>query len=121
VLFINLENLHDINAIQGHLSGDQVLQIIGRRLREFCPSALCLARWGEEEFAVLQPADFVDEAAVLASADALLAQLGVPVTLNRTTQRLRACIGIAGIPLHTGDASTAIKFAGIAARQAGAP
>lgn len=118
VLFINLENLHDINAIQGHLSGDQVLQIIGRRLREFCPSALCLARWGEEEFAVLQPADFVDEAAVLASADALLAQLGVPVTLNRTTQRLRACIGIAGIPLHTGDASTAIKFAGIAARQA---
>jgi|HubBroStandDraft_4_1064222.scaffolds.fasta_scaffold34652_2 diguanylate cyclase (GGDEF)-like protein len=118
VLFINLENLHDINAIQGHMSGDQVLQIIGRRLREFCPTAMCIARWGEEEFAVLQPADFVDEAAVLAGADALLAQLGVPVTLSGGTQRIRACIGIAGIPVHTGDAMNAIKFAGIAARQA---
>src|SRR4029077_15262363 len=33
VLFINLENLHDINAVQGHMSGDQMLQVIGRRLR----------------------------------------------------------------------------------------
>jgi diguanylate cyclase (GGDEF)-like protein len=118
VLFINLENLNDINAIQGHMSGDQMLQVIGRRLREFCSTALCIGRWGEEEFAVLLPADFVDEAAVLAGADALLAQLGIPITLNRTTQRIRACIGIAGIPIHTGDAMTAIKFAGIAARQA---
>ena len=118
VLFINLENLHDINAVQGHMSGDQVLQIIGRRLREFCPTALCIGRWGEEEFAVLLPTVFVDEAAVLASADALRAQLGVPVALNRGSQRIRASIGIAGVPIHTGDAMTAIKFAGIAARQA---
>jgi diguanylate cyclase (GGDEF)-like protein len=118
VLFINLENLRDINAVQGHMSGDQMLQVIARRLREYCTTALCIGRWGDEEFAVLLPTDFVDEAAVLAGADALLAQLGVPVTLDRTTQRIRASIGIAGIPIHTGDAMTAIKFAGIAARQA---
>jgi diguanylate cyclase (GGDEF)-like protein len=118
VLFINLENLRDINAVQGHMSGDKVLQIIARRLREHCPTALCIGRWGDEEFAVLQPADFSDEAAVLAGADALLAQLGVPVTLNHVSQRVRACVGIAGIPMHTGDAMTAIKFAGIAERQA---
>jgi diguanylate cyclase (GGDEF)-like protein len=118
VLFINLENLRDINAIQGHMSGDQVLQIIGRRLRDYCPSALCIGRWGDEEFAVLLPTDFVDEAAVLATADALLAQLGVPITLDRGSQRIRASIGIVGVPLHTGDATSAIKFAGIAAQQA---
>jgi diguanylate cyclase (GGDEF)-like protein len=118
VLFINLENLRDINAVQGHMSGDQVLQVIGRRLREYCPTALCISRWGDEEFAVLLRADFVDQAAVLASADALLAQLGVPVALARASQRIRACIGIAGVPIHTGDATTAIKFAGIAANQA---
>jgi diguanylate cyclase (GGDEF)-like protein len=118
VYCITLENLHDINAIQGHLSGDQILQIIGRRLREFCPQALCIARWGEEEFALLQLTDFIDESAVLAGADALLAKLGVPVTLNHLSQRIRACVGIAGVPIHTGDATTAIKFAGIAARHA---
>jgi diguanylate cyclase (GGDEF)-like protein len=118
VLFIHLENLNDINAVQGHMSGDQVLQLAARRLREYCTSALCIARWSEEEFAVLAATDFTDEAAVLAGADALLAKLAVPITLNRTPMRPRACIGIAGIPVHTGDAATAIKFAGIAARHA---
>jgi diguanylate cyclase (GGDEF)-like protein len=118
ILFINLENLRDINAIQGHMSGDQALQIIGRRLREYCPSALCIGRWGDEEFAVLLPTDLCDEAAVLATADALLAQLAVPITLGRSSQRIRASIGIVGVPLHTGDATSAIKFAGIAAHQA---
>ncbi|HEX4378323.1 MAG TPA: EAL domain-containing protein [Steroidobacteraceae bacterium] len=118
VLFIHLENLNDINAVQGHMSGDQVLQLTARRLRECCPAALCIARWSEEEFAVLATTDFSDEAAVLAGADALLAKLAVPISLNRVAMRPRACIGIAGIPVHTGDAGTAIKFAGIAARHA---
>ncbi len=118
VLFIHLENLNDINAVQGHMSGDQVLQLTARRLRECCPGALCIARWSEEEFAVLATTDFTDEAAVLAGADALLAKLAVPVALNSIALRPRACIGIAGIPIHTGDAGTVVKFAGIAARHA---
>jgi diguanylate cyclase (GGDEF)-like protein len=118
VTFIYLENLNDINAVQGHMSGDQALQLTARRLREFCSTALCVARWSEEEFAVLSATDFTDETAVLAGADALLAKLAVPITLNHTAMRIRACIGIAGIPIHTGDAGTVIKFAGIAARHA---
>jgi diguanylate cyclase (GGDEF)-like protein len=118
VLFINIENLGDINAVQGHSVGDQVLQVLARRLREHCASALCIGRWGDEEFAVLQPSDFADEAAVLASADAVIAKLAAPIALQHTTQRIRACIGVAGVPAHTKDAKTAIKFAALAARQA---
>jgi diguanylate cyclase (GGDEF)-like protein len=118
VLFINIENLGDINAVQGHSVGDQVLQVLARRLREHCKSALCIGRWGDEEFAVLQPSDFTDEAAVLAGADAVIAKLAAPIALQHTTQRIRACIGVAGVPAHTKDAKTAIKFAALAARQA---
>jgi diguanylate cyclase (GGDEF)-like protein len=118
VLFINIENLGDINAVQGHSVGDQVLQVLARRLREHCQSALCIGRWGDEEFAVLQPSDFADEAAVLAGADAVIAKLAAPIALQHTTQRIRACIGVAGVPAHTKDAKTAIKFAALAARQA---
>jgi diguanylate cyclase (GGDEF)-like protein len=118
VLFINIENLGDINAVQGHTVGDQVLQVLARRLREHCATALCLGRWGDEEFAVLLPSDFADESAVLARADALIAQLAAPIALQHTSQRIRACIGIAGVPAHTRDAGTAIKFAALAARQA---
>ena len=101
VLFINIENLGDINAVQGHSVGDQVLQVLARRLREHCQSALCIGRWGDEEFAVLQPSDFADEAAVLAGADAVIAKLAAPIALQHTTQRIRACIGVAGVPIHT--------------------
>ena len=118
VLFINIENLGDINAVQGHSVGDQVLQVLARRLREHCASALCIGRWGDEEFAVLQPRDFTDESAVLAAADALIADLAAPIALQHVSQRMRACIGIAGVPTHTADAKTAIKYAALAARQA---
>jgi len=118
VLFINIENLGDINAVQGHSVGDQVLQVLARRLREHCTTALCIGRWGDEEFAVLQPGDFTDECAVLAAADALIAHLAAPMALQHISQRMRACIGIAGVPAHTTDARTAIKFAALAARQA---
>jgi diguanylate cyclase (GGDEF)-like protein len=118
VLFVIIENLGDINAVLGHTVGDQVLQVLARRLREHCQTALCIGRWGDEEFAVLLPSDFADESAVLAAADALIAQLAAPIELQSITQRMRACIGIAAIPAHTTDAKSAIKFAALAARQA---
>jgi diguanylate cyclase (GGDEF)-like protein len=118
VLLIHLENLRDINTVQGHAAGDQVLQVSARRLRDLCPSARCIARWGDEEFALVLPTDFVDEAVVSKTAEALIAQLAVPIALAATAQRIRACIGIAGIPVHTAEAATAMKFADIALRQA---
>jgi len=118
VLFISIENLGDINAVQGHSVGDQILQVLARRLREHCTTALCIGRWGDEEFAVLLPGAVADESAVLAAADALIAQLSAPLSLQHISQRMRACIGIAIVPAHTTDGRTAIKFAALAARQA---
>jgi diguanylate cyclase (GGDEF)-like protein len=118
VLFVNIENLADINAVQGHSIGDQVLQVLARRLREHCADALCIGRWGDEEFAVLMPCEFTDERAVLALGDTLIAALAAPIALQHISQRMRACIGIAGVPAHTLDARSAIKYAALATRQA---
>ena len=118
VMIVNIENLRDITAVQSHMASDQVLQVLARRLREHCSAASCIARWGDDDFAVLLPSDCSDPAAALAAANALIGQLTEPIPLQQGSQRVRACIGIAGIPMHTGDATTAVKFAGIAARQA---
>lgn len=118
VLMINIENLREINEVQSLAAGDQVLQVLAHRLREHCSAALSLARWGDDAFAVLLPGDFADEAAALATAEALIEQFTLPINLQQSSHRVRACIGIAGVPLHTGDARTALKFADIAARQA---
>jgi len=118
VMVINIENLRDIRDAQNLAAGDQVMQVLARRLREHCSAALCLARWGDDDFAVLLPADLHDEAGVLATASALIGQFTLPIPLQQSTQRVHVCIGIAGVPLHTGDARTALQFADIAARQA---
>jgi diguanylate cyclase (GGDEF)-like protein len=118
VLIVNIENLRDITAAHSHCAADQVLQALARRLREHCSGALCIARWSDEDFAVLLPGDLTDEGAVLAAADALIDKLTYPIPLQQSAQRVRTCIGIAGVPVHTGDANTALQFADIAARQA---
>ena len=118
VLIVCIENLRDINAAQGDAAGDLVLQLLARRLRELCPDARCIARWGDEEFALLLPNNQLQESAVLGVAHSLIVQLTLPINLQRHEQRVRACIGIALVPVHTGDAKTAVKFASIASRQA---
>ncbi|HEY7929303.1 MAG TPA: EAL domain-containing protein [Steroidobacteraceae bacterium] len=118
VLMISIENLRDIRDAQNLSAGDQVMQVLARRLRDHCSAALCLARWSDDDFAVLLPSDLHDEGGVLAIASALIGQLMLPIPLQKSALRVRACIGIAGVPLHTGDARTALRFADIAARQA---
>jgi diguanylate cyclase (GGDEF)-like protein len=118
VMMITIENLRDIRDAQHLSTGDQVLQVLAHRLREYCSAALSLARWGDDDFAVLLPANLDDERALLATAQALIDHFMRPITLEPNTYRARACIGIAGVPLHTGDARTAMRFADIAARQA---
>ena len=118
VMMVNLDNMRDINDLQSHTVGDHILQVLARRLREQCSAALSVARWGDEDFAVLLPCEFGDETAVLSTADALIAQLTTPVMFQHIAHRVRVCVGIAGVPVHTGDAHTALKFADIAARQA---
>jgi diguanylate cyclase (GGDEF)-like protein len=118
VMMLQLENLRETNALQGHSVGDQLLYVFAQRLRERCPDASCLARWGDQQFAVLLALEYIDEAALLASAEALIAQLAIPVALPEGPVRLRACIGIAAVPLHTAEAGSVIKFADIAVRQA---
>ncbi|HEX2788827.1 MAG TPA: EAL domain-containing protein [Steroidobacteraceae bacterium] len=118
VLFVIIENLGDINAVLGHTVGDQVLEVLAHRLREQCEKALCIGRWGDEEFAVLMLSESGDESSLVAASDALIAQLAAPIALQSITQRMRACIGIVAVPAHTTDAKAAIKFAALAARQA---
>jgi diguanylate cyclase (GGDEF)-like protein len=118
VLIIYVENLQDINVAHGHSTGDLAMQGLARRLREHAAQARCIARWGDEEFAVLLANSFALESGLLAAAEALVEELTIPMALPKTELRARVCIGIALVPLHTGDAKTAVKFAGIAARQA---
>jgi diguanylate cyclase (GGDEF)-like protein len=55
VLMLDLDYFKEVNDRHGHECGDEVLRILGDRLRAFSRLADVALRWGGEEFVVLMP------------------------------------------------------------------
>ena len=64
--------------------------MLAQRLREHCPDARCIARWGDEEFALLLPNRHLQESGgTVRTRETLVARLTQPITLQ-TTRAARA-------------------------------
>ncbi len=97
VLFIDLDCFKEINDRWGHEVGDQLLALIGQRLRGCVRSSDTVARLGGDEFCALL-VNAGDRAAVEAVARKALARLAEPVELAQGEIRTSASIGIVAFP-----------------------
>lgn len=113
VLFIDLDAFKPINDEMGHGAGDEVLQLVARRLESLVRESDTVSRHGGDEFLVLL-------AEVLQASDAqlivakMLAALSEPCVVQSRTLRLTASIGIAVFPDDGADAATLIGHADVA-------
>lgn len=97
LLYIDLDFFKSVNDIAGHITGDRVLVIVGRRIEKIFSSNTTVARVGGDEFAVLLP-HLANEARVAEAADEIVHALSRPITLSGVEHQLGASIGIARFP-----------------------
>ncbi|MEO5363743.1 MAG: EAL domain-containing protein [Magnetococcus sp. DMHC-8] len=117
VLFFDIDRFQDINNRVSHICGDQLLQEIAGRLREFIRDGDTLARMGGDAFAFIlreirQPED------ALAIVNKLVKALARPFAIDQTELFITVSIGITLYPDDGDQPLALIKNAEIALTRA---
>lgn len=112
VLLMDLDNFKDLNNTLGHDAGDQLLCLLGERLRQQLRSADSLARLGGDEFAVLVAPATPQSA--LAAAHHYLGLLNQPFAVRGISMTLNATVGIALSPDHGETVGSLLQHAEVA-------
>ena len=100
VHFIDIDNFKDINDTLGHHYGDQVLREVAYRLRTCIRDTDTIARWGGDEFSIIQTnLNVIEDAEIVARK--MIEVLSKKFELGRADAQLTISIGIALYPLDT--------------------
>ncbi len=109
-LMIDIDRFKDINDSFGHAAGDKVLQTVARRLRSAIQLEDAVARFGGDEFLVLQIGVRQPDGA-RSLADRLGEVLSEPYEIGGSQVACGACIGIAISPPDAEDFEALIACA----------
>ena len=110
VLFLDLDQFKHINDTYGHAVGDEVLQLVARRLESVLRASDTVSRHGGDEFLMLVgEISQASDAAVIGAK--VLAVLTAPSRVGDRLLRLSASLGIATYPDDGEDAATLISRA----------
>jgi diguanylate cyclase (GGDEF)-like protein len=111
--FIDLDEFKEVNDTLGHPCGDELLCVVADRLRNAVSGSDVVARFGGDEFVVLQyPMSHPNDAAALA--ERLVAALAEPFQISGNEVVIGASIGIALAPRDGSDADSLLKNADMA-------
>jgi diguanylate cyclase (GGDEF)-like protein len=95
LLSLDVDHFKRVNDLHGHLAGDELLRTVANVLTKAVPNAICCARTGGDEFAVLLDRD--TSATADASAASILNGLNVPVFAEGARIQITASLGLATI------------------------
>lgn len=93
VLFLDLDGFKQVNDTHGHLVGDEVLQLVSRRLQAAAGPDATVARWGGDEFLIVVDGEHVD--GIGQTRLALGNALSTETVTTAGTHHIGASIGIA--------------------------
>jgi diguanylate cyclase (GGDEF)-like protein len=111
--FIDLDQFKQVNDTLGHSRGDMLLQAVGNRLRTTVRQTDVVARFGGDEFVVLQsPVSGIEEASSLA--ERILHAVGTTYDIDGNQVAVSASIGITFAPYDGTDADKLLRNADLA-------
>lgn len=117
VMFLDLDRFKEVNDAFGHQAGDELIKQVARRLMTLLRASDVLARFGGDEFAVIQPGlKTADGAESLARR--ILEALAEPFEIEHSAVTIGVSIGIALAPEDADDRETLMRLADTALYQA---
>ncbi|HEY4338566.1 MAG TPA: EAL domain-containing protein [Steroidobacteraceae bacterium] len=113
IFLLDLNGFKKVNDVHGHAVGDEVLIIVGQRLRMAMREGSIVARFGGDEFAILASHLAGPEAAT-SLALRVIDALATPVAAGGSVHHLGVGIGIALVPTDAATIDEALRKADIA-------
>ena len=112
LLYLDLDGFKVINDTLGHSVGDELLRVVGDRLRNVLRSSDTIARLGGDEFVILAGSFNPEYAAQLA--EKILDQLRLPIPVSGELLSVTGSIGIAIYPENGEDSQLLMRAADMA-------
>jgi diguanylate cyclase (GGDEF)-like protein/PAS domain S-box-containing protein len=109
VMFVDLDDFKTVNDSLGHPSGDQLLRLVGDRIKDCLRSGDTAARLGGDEFAILL--DNADGADAVRVAERIFSALEAPVIIEGREVFVSCSTGIAVDPERTSGAGELLRDA----------
>ncbi|WP_158589127.1 putative bifunctional diguanylate cyclase/phosphodiesterase [Alginatibacterium sediminis] len=115
LVLLDISDFKLINDIQGHATGDKLLQAVAKFLKQSSPNQEYLARLSGNEFAIIINAE---QLKVELSAQKMLDSLTQGFLLKGELKRLQAAIGISCMSSESDTAEELLRTANIALHEA---
>jgi diguanylate cyclase (GGDEF)-like protein len=113
LFLIDLDRFKEINDTLGHQVGDEMLELVGKRLSSVLRQGDTIARLGGDEFAMLIT-DIDDPGVALDLAERVRLSLVEPFRHNGLSHEIEGSVGIATYPAHGSDFETLLQRADVA-------
>jgi diguanylate cyclase (GGDEF)-like protein len=114
VLALDLDRFKNVNDTLGHPAGDQLLIEVAHRLSSSLRDTDVLARFGGDEFAIIQENEKNQSEGAIKLALRIIELIQQPFELNGHRVNIGTSIGLAFAPEHGTDAVTLLKKADLA-------